>query len=114
MQMMRAVNTLKIEKGRTEEVIARFQNAKSVHTFEGFVLMEVLKKENTEEYDELQICTTWEDESYFEAWRESRSSEKAHSPKKEKVQKSDNNPILGAELTTFEVCIQHHPANTNK
>lgn len=110
MTMMKAVNTLRIQKGRTDEVIARFAQAKSVHTFAGFVIMEVLRKENTDEYDELQICTTWEDRAYFDAWRESRSSEKAHRATKESKQKQTDSPILGSELTTFEVCIQHHPA----
>ncbi|AIF43070.1 antibiotic biosynthesis monooxygenase [Virgibacillus sp. SK37] len=108
--MMKAVNTLRIKKGRTEEVIARFKTAKSVHTFDGFVLMEVLKKENTEEHDELQICTTWEDQSYFDAWRESRASEKAHAANKEDQQEPEDNPILGSELSMFKVCVQHHPA----
>ncbi|MEC2160137.1 antibiotic biosynthesis monooxygenase [Virgibacillus halodenitrificans] len=110
MTMMKAVNTLRIKKGRTEEVITRFKTAKSVHTFAGFILMEVLKKENTEEHDELQICTTWQDHSYFDAWRESRASEKAHAAKEIDKQESGDNPILGSELSTFEVCIQHHPA----
>lgn len=109
MTMMKAVNTIKVKKGRSDEVLARFEKPKSVHTFEGFILMEVLKKENTEDYDELQICTTWEDHSYFEAWRNSRAIEKAHARRKE--MKHEDNPIVDSELTTFEVCIQHHPAS---
>lgn len=107
--MMKAVNTLRIKKGRAEEIIAKFQQPKAVHTFEGFICMEVLRKENIDEHEELQICTTWEDESYFEAWREHRAMEKAHA-KKDKSKETGDNPILGAELTTFEVCVQHHPA----
>ncbi|RKD25817.1 hypothetical protein BEP19_02450 [Ammoniphilus oxalaticus] len=108
--MMKAVNTIRIQKGRADEVIARFAKAKSVHTFAGFIFMEVLRKENTEEYDELQICTTWEDHASFEAWRESRAAEKAHTQQNNPSQKQENSPILGAELTTFEICVQHHPA----
>lgn len=107
MKMMKAVNTILVKKGRAEEILARFQTPKSVHTFEGFVLMEVLKRENSLEHDELQICTTWEDRMYFDHWLSSRESQKAHGRKNE--QKSEDNPIIGSQLTTFEVVYQHKP-----
>ncbi|WP_411843872.1 antibiotic biosynthesis monooxygenase [Salinicoccus sp. HZC-1] len=111
MTMIKAVNVLKIEKGKVDEVIEKFQEPKAVHTFDGFVLMEVLRTENTEEYDELQICTTWEERANFEAWRESRATKKAHAAEKGgDNKKPENSPILGAELQTYEVVIQHHPA----
>lgn len=108
--MMKAVNTLRVRKGRADEVIARFAKPKAVHTFEGFILMEVLKKEDTEDYDELQICVTWRDRSCFEAWRKSRAAEKAHAPIDAQRKNPEENPIISAELTTFEICVQHHPA----
>ena len=108
MTMMKAVNKLRIKKGRTEEVLQRFEKPKSVHTFDGFVVMEVLKKTDNEEYDELFISTTWEDHAYFETWRGSRATEKAHSSKKEK-QDADSSPILGNELSLYEVVFQHRP-----
>ena len=108
MTMMKAVNKLLIKKGRTEEVLQRFAKPKSVHTFDGFVVMEVLKKTDNEEYDELFISTTWEDYAYFEAWRGSRATEKAHSSKKEK-QDANSSPILGNELSLYEVVFQHRP-----
>lgn len=108
MKMMTAVNTIQIKKGKVDEIIARFATPKSVHTFEGFILMEVLKKENSTEYDEIKVCTTWEDRSYFDKWLESRESQRAHGQKSE--QKSEDSPIIGSELTTFEVAVQHKPA----
>ncbi|MFK2827091.1 antibiotic biosynthesis monooxygenase [Bacillus sp. B190/17] len=108
MTMMKAVNTIRIKKGKADEILPRFATPKSVHTFEGFVFMEVLKKENSPEYDELQVCTTWEDHTFFEKWRESRYAQKAHAKKEE--QKPEESPILSAELTTFEVAVQHKPA----
>ncbi|WP_338654666.1 antibiotic biosynthesis monooxygenase [Sporosarcina psychrophila] len=106
--MMKAVNTIRIKKGNVEEVLARFQTPKSVHTFEGFVLMEVLKKENSPEYDELKICTTWEERKFFDEWLGSRASQKTHDKKNE--QKSADNPIISSQLTTFQVAIQHKPS----
>ncbi|WP_019637635.1 antibiotic biosynthesis monooxygenase [Paenibacillus fonticola] len=78
MVMMKAVNTIRIKKGRANEILARFRTPKSVHTFEGFVLMEVLIKENSPDYDELQVCTTWKDRKYFEKWLTSRAAQKVH------------------------------------
>lgn len=78
MVMMKAVNTIRIKKGRANEILARFRTPKSVHTFEGFVLMEVLIKENSPAYDELQVCTTWKDRKYFEKWLTSRAAQKVH------------------------------------
>lgn len=108
MTMITVVNTIRIEKGRAEEVLARFKTPKSVHTFDGFILMEVLKKENSPEYDELKICTTWENRASFENWSNSRESQNAHGKKRE--EKLGDNPILGSKLTSFEVAVQHKPA----
>lgn len=105
--MIRVVNTIQVKKGRAEEVLTRFQSPKSVHTFEGFVLMEVLHGTEYDEYDELKVCTTWEDESSFENWLHSRDSKNAHG--KKPAQKQADNPILGNEVKTFTVAVQHHP-----
>lgn len=76
--MIKVVNVLSIKKGRIDEVAAKFQEPKAVHTFEGFELMEVLKNENLEDHDELLISTNWKDHASFETWRESRKNQKAH------------------------------------
>ncbi|MCG1010525.1 antibiotic biosynthesis monooxygenase [Salinicoccus sp. ID82-1] len=106
--MIKAVNRISIQKGRVQEVAERFSKAKSVHTFEGFVLMEVLIKEGTEEEDVIEVCTTWEDHESFNAWRESRATQKSHGSG-DSGKKPEDNPILGAELSTYEVFVQHHP-----
>lgn len=108
--MIKAVNTLRIKKGHVNEIAEKFSNAKAVHTFDGFVLMEVLIKENTEEFDELQVCTTWEEHAHFEAWRGSRATKKAHESQDKPKEETAESPILGAELTTYEIFVQHHPA----
>src|SRR5699024_6132670 len=104
MTKIKAVNTLHIKKGKADEVLELFAKPKSVHTIDGFILMEVLKTENTEEYDVLQICTTWEDASYFEIWREGRAARKAHAAKEEGEQTKKDSPILDTELSIYEVC----------
>lgn len=106
--MIKVVNTLRVKKGKVNEVAALFQKAKGVHTFDGFVFMEVLIKENTEEHDELLVCTTWEDHASFEVWRKSRETRKAH--ESQNKQEKEDSPILGSELSTFEVFVQHNIA----
>src|SRR5699024_5669535 len=109
-EMIKAVNTIRLKKGTADEVAEKFNKAKSVHTFDGFVLMEVLIKENTEEFDEIQACTLKGDLNPLEAWHESRATRKA--PVAQKNPKDDNteSPILRTELTTYAVHVQHHPA----
>lgn len=106
--MIRVVNTIRVKKGRAEEVLGRFQTPKSVHTFEGFVLMEVLHGTEQDEYDELKVCTTWADQASFENWLHSRDSKQAHG--KKSGQKTEDSPILGNEVRTFDVAVQHQPA----
>lgn len=110
MTMIKVVNEMRIKKGRTKEVLALFAKAKSVHTFEGFIIMEVLEKENTEDYDELHISTTWKNHASFKTWRESRAMQKSHSTKNDKKQAGSDSPIIGTELSIYQVPIQHLPA----
>lgn len=113
MSQMTAVNAISIEKGRVQEVADRFAKPKSVHTFPGFVRMEVWMKENIEDHDELHICTTWEDEKYFKDWLKSRENDKAHgqsSQKPDALDEAKSNPILGARLSTYVTLVQHLPA----
>ena len=54
MQKMVAINTIFVEKGKGQQVTARFAKAKAVHTFKGFIRMEVLLNEDGEERDEVK------------------------------------------------------------
>ena len=111
MSQMTAVNAIRVVKGRAQEVADRFAKPKSVHTFPGFVRMEVWMKENGEDHDELHICTTWEEEKFFKNWLKSRENGKAHGQSPDKPTKSEEtSPILGAELSTFVTIHQHLPA----
>lgn len=108
MQKMVAINTIYVEKGKGEQITARFAKAKSVHTFEGFIRMEVLLNGEGEEHDEVRVCTTWEDREFFDKWLSSRQNAKAHDAKAPE----GPSPILGNKLMTFDVKVQHAPAET--
>lgn len=108
MQKMIAINTIYVEKGKGEQVTARFAKAKAVHTFEGFIRMEVLLNEDNEDRDEIKVCTTWEDRQFFDSWLPSRENAKSHDAKAP----AEPSPILGNEVKTFDVKVQHLPAET--
>lgn len=109
--MITAENVIQIKKGYVDEMLDRFRVAKGVHTFEGFIIMEVLKNVDHPDYDELKICTTWENQSYFESWLTSRNAQKVHEKEQKKGKENpEASPILGNKLSIFEVAIQHHPA----
>ena len=105
MQKMVAINTIFVEKGKGQQVTARFAKAKAVHTFKGFIRMEVLLNENGEERDEVKVCTTWEDQQFFDSWLASRENAKAHVGEAP----AEPSPILGNEMSMFDVKVQHLP-----
>ncbi|PID22011.1 hypothetical protein CSV61_07295 [Sporosarcina sp. P3] len=108
MQKIIAVNTIYVEKGKGEQVTTRFAKAKAVHTFEGFIRMEVLLNENNDDHDEIKVCTTWEDRQFFDRWLHSRENAKTHDAKAP----AEPSPILGNEVKIFDVKVQHLLAAT--
>lgn len=104
--MMKAVNTIKIKKGRADEVIERFKTLKGIQNFEGFLGMEVLKRESEADHDEIKVCTSWEDKSYFEAWTNSDSFKAGHAKRRTDGQDADR-PVISAELSMFTVAVEH-------
>ncbi|GAA0137410.1 hypothetical protein YSY43_42510 [Paenibacillus sp. YSY-4.3] len=107
MVMMKAIQIIRVRKGKANEVLARFRTPISVHAFEGFLFMEVLIRDNCPEYDELQVCTTWEDRWYFEKWLTSRAARTLH--RKFRELKPEVSQLIGSELATYEVAAQYRP-----
>lgn len=111
--MIRVINRLQIKKGHVDEVLEKFSSPKAVHTFDGFVTMEVLEKQNVEDHDELHIATTWEDEASFEKWRDSRRNAKVHAKEEDKDENKteEESPILDFEISMYTVHHRHMPQN---
>lgn len=105
--MIKVVNTIKVKKGRVDEVLPRFQKLHGIQNFEGFLGLEVWQKENAEEYDEIKVCTTWNSRENFEAWTNSDAFRERHKKRDEERQASRNEAVIGATLTTYQVPIQH-------
>ncbi|UVI33627.1 antibiotic biosynthesis monooxygenase [Paenibacillus spongiae] len=61
----------------------RFRTPKSVHTFPGFIRMDVLHAKNALGNEEIRVCTTWENEEAFHGWSSSDSFRHAHARRAE-------------------------------
>ncbi|WP_242403805.1 antibiotic biosynthesis monooxygenase [Paenibacillus pini] len=81
--MILVENRIEVKAGFGEAVLERFRSPKSVHTFPGFVRMDVLHATNAEGNEEIRVCTTWEQESDFQAWAHSDSFRHAHAKRAE-------------------------------
>ncbi|WLR41532.1 antibiotic biosynthesis monooxygenase [Bacillus carboniphilus] len=106
--MILVTNTIKVKKGHVQEVAKRFEQPKAVHQSPGFVRLEVLITKGLEEYDELKVCTTWENDEAFQAWTESDAFKNAHHKRKTEGNENKGESImLGAELSKYEIAYQH-------
>ena len=72
-------NVIKVKAGFGEAVLERFAKPKQVHTFKGFIRMDVLHGKAADGDEEIRVCTTWESKADFEAWASSDSFRGAHS-----------------------------------
>ncbi|BBH23966.1 hypothetical protein Back11_53110 [Paenibacillus baekrokdamisoli] len=129
--MIVVTNTIKVKKGHGESVAQRFQNSKGVETSPGFVQMEVLFTEGLEEYDELKVCTHWQDKQSFEGWVNSDSFRQAHAQRASGAssqggpsgqgQHGEGAPaapqgesvMLGSQMTTHTVLVSRLSGNSN-
>ncbi|WP_227872445.1 antibiotic biosynthesis monooxygenase [Paenibacillus albus] len=90
-------NRIEVRAGMADAVLERFRTPKSVHTFKGFVRMDVLHAAASEETEEIRVCTTWESEADFQAWANSDSFRHAHAKRaSEAAAKSDGQPAHGS------------------
>ncbi|TCP69247.1 antibiotic biosynthesis monooxygenase [Baia soyae] len=105
--MFIVTNTIRVKSGHGHELEERFRNPKSVHQFPGFVRMQLLKTQDTTEYEEYVVSTTWEGKEFFDKWVESDSFKGAHAKRRESSEPSN---ILGNSLHTYEVVVEHLPA----
>jgi len=113
--MIMVENRIEVKPGTADLVLDRFRKPKSVHTFKGFVRMDVLHSVNEAGNEEIRVCTTWESEDDFRAWSESDSFRSAHARRaaaaQEKGERQDG-PIIGNKVTIYQVVASHLPAET--
>ncbi|AHD07411.1 antibiotic biosynthesis monooxygenase [Paenibacillus larvae] len=102
--MILFMNTIRMKNGTGDVLAKRFQNPKGVQSFPGFVRMEVLKTEGTEDYEEFKVCTTWESKGDFDKWVHSDAFKQSHAKNREL-----NSDILGNQLTMHEIVVSRDP-----
>ncbi|MFB9329116.1 antibiotic biosynthesis monooxygenase [Paenibacillus aurantiacus] len=130
-------NRIEVRKGYGEAILERFRTPKNVHTFPGFIRMDVLHAENAEGNEEIRVCTTWESEEAFQGWANSDSFRGAHAKRAEQANAQEQaqpqaahghghgaggrpgqtesaesaSPIIGNKVTIYQVVASHLPAS---
>ncbi|OXM17577.1 hypothetical protein CGZ75_10520 [Paenibacillus herberti] len=96
-------NRILVKAGYAEAVLERFAKPKNVHTFEGFIRMDVLHGKLSDTEEEIRVCTTWRSKADFEAWASSDSFRGAHARRPESTEapseqsRSENKPAAHGE-----------------
>ena len=74
--MIAVVNRLPVKEGMADQVLERFANHRGfVQDFTGFVSMEVLRSEET---DEVMVITRWRNKDAFNSWVTSDAFKMVH------------------------------------
>ncbi|MCD9024441.1 antibiotic biosynthesis monooxygenase [Cohnella silvisoli] len=105
--MIIVTNTIQVKPGYGDIMRERFKTPKNVHTFPGFVRMELLQTQGLEEHEEYQVCTAWDNKESFDAWVQSDSFKQAHAQRRES---GNSEMVIGNKITLHEVIVSHLPA----
>ncbi len=103
--MIAVFNHLPVKEGAAGQVVERFANSRGhVQDFPGFVSMEVLSSEVTEEADEVLVITRWQSREAFDSWVHSEEFGKAHG-------KGGGGDLLRGHprMSTYEVAVEREP-----
>ena len=98
--MIAVINRLPVKEGMADQVVERFANGKGfVQTFPGFVSMEVLRAEET---DDVVVITRWREKADFDAWVASDAFKMAHG-------RGGSGGLLRGhpQMGTYEVAVKH-------
>ena len=100
--MIAIFNSLPVEEGAADEIVKRFAESRGhVRGFPGFVSMEVLSAEET---DEVMVITRWRDKADFDAWVASDAFKMAHG-------RGGSGGLLRGhpQMGTYEVAVVREP-----
>ena len=103
--MIAVFNPLPVKEGAAGQIVERFANSRGyVQGFPGFVSMEVLSSEGTEEADEVLVITRWRDKDSFDSWVGSDAFERAHG-------RSGGGDLLRGhpQMSIYEVAVEREP-----
>lgn len=93
-------NKIKTKSGFAEKMAPMFTRPGALQKMKGFIKVEVLITQNLTDHDELNVNMYWETMEDFMAWKNSDAFKEAH---KGTNSSSEESPILGSEIVTYEV-----------
>lgn len=100
------MNQLRVVKGKSDQVAARFKTTKGIEQMEGFIRMQVLVDISQAEHDVVTIMTTWGKQADFHAWQASQAYKGVH--KKRDAGTSEVKPlVLSNAVTEYTVVADH-------
>ncbi len=100
--MIAVINRLPVKEGMADQVVERFANGQGfVQDFPGFVSMEVM---TSEESDEVLVITRWRDKDAFDSWVHSDEFKIAHG-------RGGGSGLLRGhpQMSTYEVTVEREP-----
>jgi heme-degrading monooxygenase HmoA len=97
--MIAVVNRLPVKAGMADQVVDRFVNHRGyVQDSPGFVSMEVLRSEGT---DEVMVITRWQDKDAFNSWVASDTFKMVHG------REGGRGLLRGhPEMSTYEIAVK--------
>lgn len=121
--MILVENRIEVHAGYGEIVLERFKQPKKVHTFPGFIRMDVLHAITGDGNEEIRVCTTWENEEAFDNWAGSEAFRGAHGAGTSAGAEGSHahptghasghgagkGPIIGNKMTIYRVAASHLP-----
>ncbi len=100
--MIAVINRLPVKEGAADQVVELFANSRGhVQDFPGFVSMEVLRAEGS---DEVMVITRWRDKDAFNSWVHSDEFRKAHG-------RGGGGDLLSGhpQMGAYEVAVEREP-----
>jgi heme oxygenase (staphylobilin-producing) len=95
-------NSLPVKEGAADEIVDRFAESRgNVQDFPGFVSIEVLSAEGT---DEVMVITRWRDKADFDAWVAINAFKMAHGRGG-----GSGLPRGHPQMGTYEVAVMREP-----
>ena len=111
--MIIVTNTIRIEPGVGERVIAQFTDgnaSKNIADVEGFLGFELWHNQSAEEYEEVVVTSRWESDEAQKNWVKSKQFKEAHGRTKDtRHQKEQREGIISSSIDRYNVVHEQLP-----
>lgn len=91
--------TIKIQKGNSDKLVARFSGESPMDSMDGLVDVSVLVNDKNKEYDEVLVLIRWESQEAWKNWEKSDAHIQGH---KENRGKQPPEFIISTEVKLFD------------